>query len=266
VAELIDNLFREDGEVRRSAAGALGDLGPRAQAAAPRLGSLLDDPDRLVASAAARALTKFGGASVAVLAEALKSPNREANKLVLESLRNLWDSAEPAVPALVEVVEHGDAELKKIALGVLTGIRTDSPEAVQAAIAAAADPSLRGAALSLLRVAGAAAEPSLPLLRRALGDEDPKVRVEAILAIGSVGKPAALAMPDLIRAYRVGTHAERSAILTALPRIDPSSEPAMELFVAALGDAEPELRAAGCAAISLVDAPPAGLAPTLIGL
>ena len=71
-------------DVRRSAADALGKIGPPAAEAVPALAAALHDPDEDVRRSAADALGKIGPAAaeaVPALAAALHDPDRDVRRL-----------------------------------------------------------------------------------------------------------------------------------------------------------------------------------------
>lgn len=69
--------------LRRAATRALGDLGDRR--AAPRLGELLDDRDRLLAGHAAEALTQLGPSGIELL-HAVRAQGRDAGRIAAAAL------------------------------------------------------------------------------------------------------------------------------------------------------------------------------------
>src|SRR5437660_755236 len=85
-----------------------------------------------------------------------------------KALHRIGPAARDAVPALVEALADGDAELRSRAAGLLGGV-------------------------------GPAAKDAVPALARALADEHEEVRVAAIVALGDLGPVAAGAVPALTR-------------------------------------------------------------------
>ncbi|MBI2386990.1 MAG: HEAT repeat domain-containing protein, partial [Elusimicrobia bacterium] len=67
---------------------------------------------------------------------------------------------------------------------------------------------------------GAAAEPAVPALRRALTDPDARVRASAALALGAVGKAAAGVLDDLRRALKDKDAEVRFSAQLSLRRLD----------------------------------------------
>lgn len=100
IDRLIDRLKDKDPAVRRSAAEALGKLGPQAQHAAGALGRALRDEDPHVVFDAAFALGRIGAASVPVLVDSLNEKSADLRRRSLEAIRMIGHRAVDAVPAV----------------------------------------------------------------------------------------------------------------------------------------------------------------------
>jgi lysophospholipase L1-like esterase len=83
---------------------------------------------------------------------------------------------------------------------------------------------------------------SLADLERALGDDDPRIRVAAARALGALGKAASAAVPPLLRALFDKSENVRSSAAQALWRIEPSPKEAVPGLVAALRSPDPYVR------------------------
>lgn len=111
---------------------------------------------------------------------------------------------EPAVPGLVEMLQSGDARLRKTAATTLWGFGAKGKDAVPALaeMLADPDPDLRLAAAMALDNMGPAAAEAIPALVKALRDPEGEVRQWSAKALGHIGPAAAAAIPALSRAAK----------------------------------------------------------------
>lgn len=223
VPELTTLCHHEDAEVRRSAVGLLFALD--AEVAGPIALELLEDEDGEVWSLAAASLRVLDpsvqAAAVPILARRLEDPRHYG--AALAALRAMGPAAEPALPALLAMLERS---------------RTSTPVAprVVAAIAAVGPPA---------RVA-------LPRFREMLGEarlvegsgQHRAALVEAIRDLAGQDDPALHAYA--VRCARGLASADvmtRSASLNALIHLGPAAEPARDVLRDTLrDDPEPKYR------------------------
>jgi HEAT repeat protein len=170
----------DDPEVRMLAAEALGRLS--APGVSEALISLLEDQDLWVRAAAARGLGRIGGAQTTQL---LASYLDKANDIFLLALVEIMGKLRvgQAQAALLRLVEHDDAEVRKV---VLTALANYSWDAVRPAVVSRlSDPhwSVRKAAIEIVRQHRDAALEAL-LATMAAGDADKSVRQAAMDALG----------------------------------------------------------------------------------
>jgi HEAT repeat protein len=167
-----------------------------------------------------------------------------------------------AVPTLVPLAHHRDADVRLSAVRSLDRIRPDTAEFAAVLKAAMKDPDERArcAATWALRELGAQhsrhAAAALPELVAALDDPSPQVRLGAAQALVKVEPPTPAAIPGLIRAlgdhsifYSGGIDSSddgslRNAAAYALSRLGPQAKAAIPDLVAALQDRSPEVRSA----------------------
>jgi len=149
--ELIQQLQNDDVQVRMRAAGALGNLGPRAKQAIPALANVLQDSneDHNVHSRAVQALTGMGP---------------------------------EALPALIKALQDGKTIVRRFAAGALVGM---GPEAVPALIAALEDEdrNVRVISVQSLGRIGPQAKDAVEPLRRTIQDEHYSVATSATRAL-----------------------------------------------------------------------------------
>jgi HEAT repeat protein len=200
VARLLSD---SDVRVRRSAVNFLEFFGDARPAVVTGLTQALLDSDRFVRWGAARALGNFsknyqprdGAAAVPGLARLLFDTDPVVRIAAAATLEAIGPSAEAAVPDLARAVHFGDTENRVAALYVLQAV---GPERSRSAIASITDAlendhaRVRRAAAETVGRYGALArnKTTIDALRRALGDEDQEVRInasEAMLQILDAG-------------------------------------------------------------------------------
>jgi 3-methyladenine DNA glycosylase AlkC len=185
---LIQALEDEELEVRRSAALALGEMGPAAVDAVPALIRALEDENVFVRRDAADALGDIGpGAVEAVpaLIQALGDENDYVRMAARYALRNIGPEA---VPVLIEALGDENSKVRLCAADALGAIGPEAKEAVPALIQALGDEEVyvRGAAAVALGVIGPEAKEAVPALIRALEDENVFVRRDAAGALTNI--------------------------------------------------------------------------------
>ncbi len=160
VPALTKALASDNAKVRAYAAHALGKIGAAAQPAAPALVKLSVDEDQYVRRAVRDALPLIG------------APRELTRPLMIETLK----SADPAdaTAAILTLSELG-AE-----------IVPDLCEALEN------EQACYWACLALSEI-GPEAKAAVPALTKALQSKDPEVRIAALIALGEIGKPSAVA-------------------------------------------------------------------------
>lgn len=106
-----------------------------------------------------------------------------------------------------------------------------------------ADAEVRALAISLLDVAGEAAQEAMPVLVRAVGDADQLVRVAAAHCLAKFGPRAAAAVPSLLPWLQDDHEYVRLLAAITILRLDPASgQDAIPILRAALADGDPAMR------------------------
>ena len=171
------------------AADALGQVGERAAAAVPLLITCLADADEAVQERVARALGEIGPQSVPPLVEALRRPELGVRIGAVDALARIGPAAGAASRPLLDLLlteEHrGLCRFAAEALGRIgeagVGTLTDA--------FASAGPESRAKLAVALGVVGPAARTAVAALQKALRDEDPLVRRDALWALGRIAPP-----------------------------------------------------------------------------
>jgi HEAT repeat protein len=208
-AGLIDAM-REDPEpeIRREIAIMLGRLGPDARGATEALGErLAKDTSDVVRQAAATALggklAKEAEGQVKVLAAALKDKHEGTRRAAAETLKNLGELAEPAIPQLLEVAKDRSADrFTRVYAVQVIGLWGKDHEAsgpTLALVLADKDTPVaarQAAAEGLGRFGGDF--PAGPgALGQALLSGPPELRRSAAVALGQIGEKSAAAWPAI---------------------------------------------------------------------
>lgn len=192
VAELVAGISDRDVNIRLRTLDILEALGPAAAPAGPALVKALNDPQRFVRWAAARALGKVG-------------------------------AVEPktAIPALIQMLSDDDVDLRAAAAATLAvygpAARTAAPALLGAL--ASEDTALRVAALRALEQIGLESSAALPVIRDALEARDATVRQGAARLLGKLGPSARDALGSIRDHLRDSSPEVRAAAQEALLRI-----------------------------------------------
>lgn len=116
--------------IRQAAAGALGYMGPQAEAAVPALVKSMRDKDAVGRADAALALGKIGVGSdevVNALTKVLTDPHPSVRCNAAFSLAQFGKAAEAAVPALTRLLEDWDSAARANATNALRSITGGAP-------------------------------------------------------------------------------------------------------------------------------------------
>jgi len=194
VPQIVAQLGDSNPMIRQAAAGALGQIGPAAQAAKPALLLCLkSDPSSHVRSNAAFALGWLGKDREVVppLIEALGDPDPEVRRYAANAFTILGSISAPAVPKLIELVD---------------------------------DPHMGYTAARALGAIGPPAQRSIPQLIKALRRDNTLARMEFMIALGKFGPGAKQAIPDLLVLANDGDPDVKKWARTTLLQIDPQME------------------------------------------
>jgi HEAT repeat protein len=292
VPELTKALEDGDPRVRWAAADALGQIGPAAKAAVPALLDVLKDERASVRALAAQALGEIGREgdakdAVPALLRGLRDPERQARRQAAWALAKLGAASTPAakeavkvltdgltgpwewgatlavlvrfradsVPALVDALQRGDAEVRKAAANLFLQLGPDEyRSAVPALTEALKDPDgyVRFRCAVALMHVGPEAQAALPALAAMLKDEWGTNRQWAAVAAGMIGKQKEL-VPVLLEALKTAQDGSlRRYAAQALGRLGPEAEPAAAALAEALKDGDEGVRAAAAEALKRV--------------
>ncbi len=267
VRPLAQMLRSPDRTARIAAAVALGHLGPKAVGAVSQLIDLLADPDEVVATSGLWALAQIGGAARAAvprLIELVAAHDSECGIgfSAADALAKVGRDDPAAVAALVARLDSKRSDVVFNAISRLAEVGPAARAAVPRLVALyrgrRAHWQLRRHILECLAGLGTAAAAARPLLEKALGDREIRVRYAAALALGMIGPAGRAAVPVLIEAMHDSReswwwsmHGEQA--LRALGAIGPAAGAAVpDLIEAARAEFSPRRRRAAREALARI--------------
>jgi HEAT repeat protein len=238
-------LTNKDPDVRFDAAIALGRMGPKAEAAIPKLARALRDSDRDVCYAVRMALGRIGPAAVKPLVALLR--DTEVNALASDALGRIGP---PAIEALIAALQDRDQETRSAAASALEDI---GKPALAAVIGVLQGKKARREAVRVLgwmRLDGADQKKAVAALIAALDDPDEEVRSWIAGALTQIGTPAVSALIEVLKA---GTPSARVAATLALGGMSRKARAAVPALLKALEDDDRFLRVSASQALKLID-------------
>ncbi|MCZ6676819.1 MAG: HEAT repeat domain-containing protein [Candidatus Poribacteria bacterium] len=256
VPHLIISILTDE-PVRKSAIEALGDIGPSAQAGGPTLVKMLSDSnwevrqkavqslwniraDRMVAvpaiinalntddseivrATAAEVLGKIGVPSVEVvpaLIEALINPHAKVHDMAVTSLEEI---GAPAVPALIQTLNHERDYVRGYAAEMLgrIGKKVDTPAKtrITSALIKSSRNKIAPYQDQVIRALQTIGSPAVSFLTQSLQDSDTDVRKHAVYLLGEIGKPVGKIVLALVQTLNDEQFTVRVATQSALRRI-----------------------------------------------
>jgi HEAT repeat protein len=204
----IKGLASKDAFVRRNAAYALRELGPKAVKAVPALIQRLDDEDEMVRLEAEEALIRIGPGGLPHLLKAAKDKRPRVRVGVVWVLGQFRSEGKKVVPALAEALKDKNIFVRQRAACVLSVVGPDAKMAIPALIAALKDREVGGnpriasvsqCALSALANLGAEAKCAVPALLKIINSSKERdFRIFALYALGKIGRPEKEIVPVLL--------------------------------------------------------------------
>jgi len=240
-----------DGDVRSTAAEALGKIGPDAVPAVPSLMTALKDQEAFVQIAAAEALGQIGptaAQAVPSLMTALKDKDVSVQSAAAKALGKIGATAATAkaVPSLMIALEDSDLEVRYRAAEALGKIGTAAAQAVPSLMTALKDEDnhvrLTTVIVITLGKIGPDAALAIHHLITMLNDSNQDVRLYTIEAMGDIGSAAYPAVPSLMKVWANNwrdNDEQRKAIEKALNNIGPATIP---YLATALEDSNRDVR------------------------
>ncbi|HIQ19709.1 MAG TPA: hypothetical protein EYH34_00515 [Planctomycetes bacterium] len=236
-------LQEADPELCCAAACGLARMGPNACAASDALATVLGHKHPDTRAHALCALVGLGPDAVPLLTRALQD---ERSRLwALLGLAELGAAAEPAVPTVVKLLEHEQADVRREALLSLASVGPPAAKAVTQVAQKLDDPdaSVRHAAAYALGNLGTTSEPLSGRLRKALHGPDPLLAVLSARALLRVAPeddpPRKEADAYLIQSAQSGQDAARVAAIQALGEMTDDRPAVLRALLSGLSEDEP---------------------------
>lgn len=252
---LVEALGDKNRETSQLAAKALEDLRPGAELLKPLVDKLIltkpETAERVLA-----AYAPLAGGAVPHAIEGLKDPQRRVRSLQI--LGRIGPESAPAVAALVEVLQAGDAATKTEALYTLGAIGPGAAAAVPtiANQIGDSDPRVVQAAAIALGKIGPAAKEAVPVLATLNPSKDELLRLLSVWAILKIGPPSEAltraALPILSGALKSEREFVRIEAATTLGELGRGAAPALPALEAAGNDSSAAVRSAAASAATKI--------------
>ncbi|MCE9603780.1 MAG: HEAT repeat domain-containing protein [Planctomycetia bacterium] len=234
---------------------ALGRIGEKAQAAFPKIAEQLTSPDQQVRREAVKAIRGMKlplETAVPVLVNVLQTA--KSPEVVLPALHAMSEVGKPGVPRLVEAMQKQPAARFWVCR-ILAEIGPDAAEAVPAVIEALGDEraDVRQEAVLCLGHIGKPAAPAAKKILALLSDTDAGIRGAAVWALMMVGAPSAEVVAGVKPLLSDSDEMVRLVSAWSIAKLEPENaeqrRASLDLFIAALKQKNPRLRAAAARAI-----------------
>jgi outer membrane protein assembly factor BamB/HEAT repeat protein len=207
--------------------------------------------DRKVRATAEAALVKGAGRSLPLLRRFLASDDDDLHQQTFEVIRQIGP---PAIPLLVELLQHEEVSFRGFAADALIDLAPDT-DSIQPALRQALrdeDSMVAADAARALGALGERASPSVRGLVEALSHREPHVRIYAAEALASIGPQAGAAAKDLATALGDPIPGVRWAAGEALTGIGPAAQLAVPQLIEALKDEFLYVRICAAAALGSI--------------
>lgn len=200
VPGLLKLLQDDDDDIRLWAMETLERIGDSARACAPALVELLEHGNPVVREGSLLTLSNIGQLRVAELIGSLSDDATQVRLKAVSLLGTLGESAQPAVPMLIQLCVDADADVRLRATELLAKLDQVGPMvSVMELIGLLEhkDKLVCFKAIETLSGMGQFAAPGVPNLIKLLGDDDADVRLWAAEALGQLNEVSHDAIPTL---------------------------------------------------------------------
>jgi HEAT repeat protein len=297
VAELTEALRDPALPNRAEMLSHLGQLGPDAATNAAIVLPFLDDADASVRTQAWMTMQRFGAAAVPSILPLFNRADARTRQSACHALNLLGPSAKEAVPKLTALLEDTDVEVRQDVLATLGHIGGAAGSATPAILKLTHEKDARLRAASLLALRQVFADPKLarPAAQEGLEDDNPLVRVRAVLLLGYVAPRHPDILPHVLELLKqpvgrgeliellgqMGPFASRSVpaltklladsdtplrgqVIQTLGRIGPASRPATDEMIQQLRSADFAIRQNVVTALRAIGGDGARIVPALL--
>ncbi len=293
--DFINIQFHDNNTDRYTAVVAFQFLGPMARPAMPALVEMLNDTD--ICYEVAYALGAIGPEAIPALTNTWTQSNSTIRTAGFRALVSMGTNAETALPFLIAALQDTDSYIRRGAADSMFYVGTNRPAlAIPALIKTLDDPDLKvrrvtirslgsftskaqtavpkltellgqrewsgSAAMTLVSIIGT--NRSIPLITKALTNEDKRVRVTLIQILGSFQSESREAIPALLPFTRDEDENLRNPAIQALIKIGAESEVMIPLLVDELADTASMIRGDVLSALAAFGAEAKAAVPVLL--
>jgi HEAT repeat protein len=209
-----------DLQVRRAATQVIAAAGSGAEAAVPRLRTLLKkDTDFSIRQNALIALGRIGAAAAPAapdVVELARDKNIALRAASLRALEQIPADAKLVRPLALDAMEDANIMIRCRGVSLLWHVAPKHPDILPHVLELLKQPAGRNEMLELLGQMGPSAGRAVPALTKLLSDRDANARRQAIFALGRIGPAARPAVPQLLEQLRSPNLSVRQNVLNAL--------------------------------------------------
>jgi HEAT repeat protein len=241
---LIKAIDHDNVNVRAQVVMSVGQMGPGAKPAVPKLAELAKGGDANLRNNAINALVQLGidgRAAAPALVENLKDPNQFIVTQSLQALRNMQPDAKSVAPALEELLKSTNPYQRAMAADALVALDQENKAALPVLIELLGDKQWCSMATQSLGRMGPPAKEAVPELVKLLkAPPNPFARTQILFALGQIGPDAKAALPELLELIKEQNDLNlRMAALNALKAMRADSKEVVTAMIAVLKEPAP---------------------------
>lgn len=195
-------------------------IGPEAVAALPELNRILQGKDLQETWEAGYALGALGPEAVRVLSAALQSQYPAVMQAAMAGLKQIGPAAGQAVPSVVEKLGHHDPAVRMWAVSALSGIGQPAVPQLLQTVEHGKGEVRRGAAQALALIFPSRRK-FTPALLQMIKDEEAASRVQAIVSLTTINATEERAIGAIREALEDSDVSVRGAATNALAKLQP---------------------------------------------
>jgi HEAT repeat protein len=195
----------------------------------------------MVRTAAAQAIEGIGTGSREAIPTLINTLGDRDWRVRYRSIGTLVKIGEPAVPALMQVINHNDSTVRQGVVEAFGEMQVTDPEIIASVASLLKDKEemVRGKAADALRNIG---KDAIPILVESYEKSNSEMKILIMSAIGGIGADAQTAIPKITEILKGGKPNERSEAARALGKIGIAKEMAISALVGALADSKSIVR------------------------
>jgi HEAT repeat protein len=241
---LMKALDHENATIRPQVVMSLGQMGPAAKAAVPKLADMAKGGDANLRNNAINALMQIGPdarAAVPTLVENLKDPNQYVVTQSLQALRQIQPEPKTVMPDLQELLKSTNPYQRAMTADAMVAVDHENKTVLPVLIELLGDKQWWGTAVLALGRMGPNAKEAVPDLVKLLKTPpNPFARTQIVSALGQIGPEAKAAVPALLDLIKAEKEINiRHAALGALKAIHADSKEVAPAMLALLKENDP---------------------------